>query len=228
MLRSILSGNNFTEIMIGVLSTAFVVFFTLPILQYAQAWTATKLGDDTPRLSGRLTLSPLAHIDWLGAIMIFIVGFGYGKPVPVNMNNFNIKNKKVGLALVALSMPITCFILASVFILLSNICSIIYMNGAMPLDLAQIIASFFSYATIVNISLGVFSLIPIPPLSGSRILFAIIPDKYFFKIMQYERQITIVMMILLFTGVFSVPISVVSTAIYNGLVFLISLPFNLF
>lgn len=226
MLRTILSGGDFVEIITGLLSTAFVVFFTLPILQYAQAWVATKLGDETPRLSGRLTLSPLAHIDVLGAIMIFIVGFGYGKPVPVNMYNFKVKNKKAGLALVALSMPVTCIILASVFILLSNICSVIYAHGAMPLELAEIIASFFYYAAIVNISLAVFSLIPIPPLSGSRILFAFIPDRYYYKIMQYERQIMIVMMILLLTGAFSRPISLFTSLIYNGLTALISLPFN--
>ncbi len=225
MLRSILSGGDFSDVILGLLSTAFVVFFTLPILQYAQAWTATKLGDETPRLSGRLTLSPLAHIDWIGAIMIFLVGFGYGKPVPINMYNFKMKNKKLGTAIVALSMPITCFILAVIFIVLSNISYLFFTSGVINYKLSHIITQFFNYAAIINVSLGVFSLIPIPPLSGSRILFAIIPDKYYYTIMRYERQIMIVMMILLFTGVFSTPISFFANTIYNGL---FSMVFNFF
>ncbi len=210
-----------------LLSTAFVVFFTLPIHQYAQAWVATKLGDHTARLSGRLTLSPIAHIDVLGAIMIFLVGVGYGKPVPVNMYNFNMKNKKVGMALVSIASPVSSLILAAIFMLLNNICSVIYAHTAMPELLATIIAYFFYFAASINVSLAVFSLIPIPPLCGSRILFALIPDKYYYAIMKYERQIMIVMMVLLMTGAFSTPIAFLSNLLYNGLNTLISLPFNL-
>ncbi len=228
MLRALLSGGNFTYVAIQLLSTAFVVFFSLPILQFAQAWTATKLGDDTARLSGRLTLSPLAHIDLLGAVMIFLVGFGYGKPVPVNMYNFKMKNKKVGVALVALSMPIASLILAILFVFLNNVFMVIYNNTSMSVEFAQMLASFFYYAAIVNISLAVFSLIPIPPLSGSRILFAVIPDKYYFTIMKYERQIMIVMMILLFTGVLSTPISYLVSIVYNIIASLVSIPFTFF
>ena len=228
MLRALFSsGGDPTLVIMQLLSTAFVVFFTLPIHQYAQALVATKLGDQTARLSGRLTLSPLAHIDLLGAIMIFLVGVGYGKPVPVNMYNFNMKNKKAGLALVSLASPVSSIILAAIFMLLNNICSVIYEYTAMPELLSTIIAYFFYFAASINITLAVFSLIPIPPLAGSRILFAIIPDKYYYAIMKYERQIMIVMLVLLMTGVFSTPIAALSNILYNALNTLISLPFNL-
>jgi Zn-dependent protease len=88
MLFSILRGASGIEIAILFLARLFVVFCTLPVHEYAHAFVADKLGDKTARLSGRLTLNPMAHIDILGAIMILFVGFGYAKPVPVNPRNF--------------------------------------------------------------------------------------------------------------------------------------------
>ncbi len=227
MLRALFSGGEPIVIVMQLLSTAFVVFCTLPIHEYAHALVATKLGDHTARLSGRLTLSPLAHIDIFGALMIFISGVGYAKPVPVNMYNLKTKNKKLGMALVALAGPVSNLIMAAFFMLLNNICSVIYVHTAMPELLATIIAYFLYFAASINVSLAVFNLIPVPPLDGSRILFALIPDKYYYTIMKYERQIMIVMLVLLLTGVFSTPISLLSDLIYNGLNALISLPFRL-
>ena len=122
MLFSILRGASGIEIAILFLARLFVVFCTLPVHEYAHAFVADKLGDKTARLSGRLTLNPMAHIDILGAIMILFVGFGYAKPVPVNPRNF--KNPKKGIALTALSGPFSNILMAVVFMLLSNVLSL--------------------------------------------------------------------------------------------------------
>ena len=102
-LMGYLREGNYALLLINLASHAFVVFCTLPVHEFAHAWTAVKLGDETPRLSGRLTLRPMAHIDILGAAMILLVGFGYAKPVQVNMRN--LKNGRKSFALVSRPPP---------------------------------------------------------------------------------------------------------------------------
>lgn len=213
-------GYSMLEILAGVFASLFVVFCTLPFHEYAHAFVATKLGDQTARLSGRLSLNPMRHIDPLGALMIVLVGFGYAKPVPVNPRNF--KNPKVGMALTALAGPGANLLMAIVFLLLKNI--ILLFPTSNPIVLA--LAYFFIFAASINIGLAVFNLLPIPPLDGSRILQLIIPSKYYFKFLQYERYVVIVVFVLLLTGILSRPLGYLQSLLYNGLDFLVSLPFG--
>lgn len=217
MLIDLIRGGNALTIFMGICVSAFVVFCVMPIHEYAHALVATKLGDDTARLSGRLTLNPLAHIHPLGALMILLVGFGYAKPVPVNVRNTKLKNKKVAMALVAFAGPLSNLIIAFLSVLLRYV--VLYFaskNGGEMTTAVFALNIFFQYSAIININLAVFNLIPIPPLDGSRILFAILPTKYYFGIMKYERYIMIAMFLLLLTGVLTYPLSYLSNLIYNG------------
>lgn len=221
MLFSILRGASGIEIAILFLARLFVVFCTLPVHEYAHAFVADKLGDKTARLSGRLTLNPMAHIDILGAIMILFVGFGYAKPVPVNPRNF--KNPKKGMALTALSGPFSNILMAVVFMLLSNVLSLFGSSL-----FVQAFYVFFSFAASINIGLAVFNLIPIPPLDGSRVLELLIPDKYYYKFAQYERYIVIVIFGLIVFGVLDAPLAFLQNHLYSALNYVVSLPFRAF
>ena len=221
MLFSILRGASGIEIAILFLARLFVVFCTLPVHEYAHAFVADKLGDKTAKLSGRLTLNPMAHIDILGAIMILFVGFGYAKPVPVNPRNF--KNPKKGMALTALAGPFSNILMAVVFMFLSNVLSL-FGNSLF----VQAFYVFFSFAASINIGLAVFNLIPIPPLDGSRVLELLIPDKYYYKFAQYERYIVIVIFGLIIFGVLDAPLAFLQNHLYSALNYIVSLPFRAF
>ncbi len=217
------SKGNMTDVLIGLMASVFVVFCTLPIHEYAHAFVATKLGDDTPRLKGRLTFNPLAHIDPIGAAMIILVGFGYAKPVPVNARRF--KNPKAGMALTALAGPCANLIMALFFMILSNVAVMLYTDGQALVWYVSYM--FFAYAAMINVSLAVFNLLPIPPLDGSKILALIIPPKYYFKYMQYERYIILGVFLLIVIGVLDAPLSALTSLVMKGIEWIADLPFQL-
>lgn len=217
------SGFDFGNLIIYLFSMAFVVFCTLPIHEFAHAWVATKLGDQTPRLQGRLTVNPMAHISPIGALMILLVGFGYAKPVGVNPRNF--KDPKKGMALVAVAGPISNLIMGFIAEFFAVFC-LRLSAGSTNTVLLSAVYLFFTFAATVNVQLAVFNLLPIPPLDGSRILQLLIPSKYYFKVMQYERYIVLIVFALLFTGILTVPLSFLSGLImglYQKLFYLILL-----
>lgn len=225
LLRSLLSGQSpGLQMIINFFSIVFVVFCTLPVHEFAHAWTATKLGDDTARLQGRLTLSPLAHLDPIGALLIFLVGFGYAKPVPVNPRKF--KNPKVGMALTAAAGPVSNLLMALFFLLLRHAASL-WFNASGSI-VSQVTMLFFYFAASVNISLAVFNLLPIPPLDGSRVISLVLPTELYFKMMQYERYIRLVILVLLLTGALTTPLSYLSGLLLRGFDWLTALPFKPF
>ena len=207
---------------IAVLSRCFVVFCCLPIHELAHGLMAHLLGDDTAKREGRLSLNPFAHLNPIGTVMIFLFGIGYANPVPINPRNF--KNEKGGMALTAFAGPLANILMG--FVSVWGFFIFTKFTGSSAIGSA--VAYFFLYSAQINVMLAVFNLFPIPPLDGSKILAAVLPDKLYYKYMMYERYIMIALMILLFTGVLDTPISFLTGKLLNIISILPNLVFHLY
>ncbi len=202
---------DFITLIVQALSSLAVIFLTLPVHEFAHAYTAVKLGDPTPRYTGRLTLNPLKHIDYLGAASILLFGFGWAKPVEVNTRYF--KNPKRDMAITAVAGPISNLVVCFISIFIATLITEIFPFS----DVAFYIGIFLINIGYINVYLAVFNLIPIPPFDGSRLLSAFLPYKYYYTLMRYERYLMYGVLILCWTGVLSRPLSVVSGAVYNAI-----------
>jgi Zn-dependent protease len=167
-----LGERDITAIFSALLVIVLLLLVCFPVHEFAHAYVATKLGDDTARLMGRVTLNPLVHLDLFGSLLFLIAGFGWAKPVPVNPNRLN-GNPRTSYALVALAGPASNVILAILFALLFRLSAAI-----LPADtaLASMLFQGLGTAVLLNLFLALFNLIPIPPLDGSALLVALLPE----------------------------------------------------
>ncbi len=171
-----------------LLALATIIFVALPFHEYAHAAAAVYLGDNTPRLQGRYTLNPLVHIDIMGAILIAMVGFGWAKPVQWNPRNITI-DRKLGSIIVSLAGPLSNLLLAIVGALLLRV-------GAITEN--EFMLNFLFFFIQINVLLFVFNLIPIPPLDGSHVLFALLPGDNLQLQMQLSRYGFLLLMAVIF------------------------------
>ena len=209
-----------TEGIMGILMSLPGVIIAITFHEFAHAWTAYKLGDNTPMYQGRLNLNPLSHIDPIGLVMLIVAHFGWGRPVQINPNNFNGKySLSASEAIVSVAGPLANFIVA---IVTAIIYAIIIKFAGLQFMMSTG-GAIVEYIIILNIGLGVFNLIPIPPLDGSKILMHFLPynAKVWFESKQYIFYI--VFLILFITGIAGNIVAPVNYFLYEQLMNLVGM-----
>ena len=217
----------------SLLSRLSNLLFTLPCIlvaltfhEVAHGWMAYRLGDPTARSLGRLSLNPLRHLDPIGTLCMILFHFGWARPVPVNSRYF--KKPRRDMALTAAAGPVMNFILAFAGLLVMRILLVVF--SALPVPSSSFLMNIeiaaytlFYYFHVINLSLGVFNLIPVPPLDGSRIFLVWLPAKYYFGIMKYERYIQFGLLVLLWLGLLDSVLSTTVNGISRGMSWVIGL-----
>ena len=219
-IQAFLENMNWIQLLVLIMG-AVSSLFCLTIHELSHGFIAYRLGDPTAKLNGRLTLNPIAHVDLVGLFLMLAARVGWAKAVPVDMRNF--KNPKRDMALTALAGPMSNFLLAFVALL---ICSGVYHFAPDHIVCAYIML-FFSYMAVLSIGLGVFNLIPLPPLDGSKILFSLLPDRIYATILRYERFMIVAVVLFAWSGLMGGPLNRVMEGITRLFCSITQFPFEI-
>ena len=214
-IQNLVQNMDFLSLGAALLRVA-AVFLCLSVHETCHGLAALALGDPTAKAMHRLSLNPLRHIDWFGLGMMLVAGFGWAKPVPVDPRYF--RKPKEGMALTALAGPVSNILLALLAML---ICKGIYLYAPYTPFLNAVFEFLLYLVAPLSIGLGLFNLLPIPPLDGAKVLGALLPDRLYFQLMRYERFGMIVLLAIAFFGIGDGVVSTVINAVYQGM-------FNLF
>lgn len=185
----VLRGLDWT-VPIQILLSVIPALICITLHECAHGYAAYRLGDDTAKRAGRLTLNPIKHIDIIGLIMLAVFHFGWAKPVPVNMRSF--KDPKQGMALTAAAGPLANLLLAVVMLFIYGLVLIPLSGSTIGYYVAQTIGT----TAYLSLTLALFNIIPIPPLDGSKVLYAFLPECSYRKLMYYERYGMIALLVL--------------------------------
>lgn len=198
------------------------VLIAITFHEFAHGYVAYKLGDNTAKLEGRLSLNPLDHLDPIGTLMLLLAGFGWGKPVNVNPSNYTRKiSMEKGEALVSLAGPLMNIILSIIFAIIYfaiyKFANVTFLSSTVGTVLMLLISATIS----INVGLGIFNLIPLPPLDGSKIIMPFLPYKAKQCFRNNEQIFYIIFVVIWITGIAGIIISPAINVVYTGIMKLV-------
>ena len=208
--EDIMGGFDFSyllEILLGVIPSLLCI----TLHELSHGFVAYRLGDTTAKDAGRLTLNPLKHLDPMGLLMMVVFHVGWAKPVPVNMYRF--KEPKKGMAITALAGPACNVVITLVFLALFGALNLPLQQSAAGSYILQMIA----LTARISLGLAIFNLLPVPPLDGSKILFSLLPDTAYRKLLRYERYGSLLLFALVALGVLGKPLTALINAAWTAL-----------
>lgn len=198
---------NITSQLQSMLYVAPVILLAIVCHEYAHGWMSDRLGDPTPRMSGRLTLNPFRHLDFMGTICLLLFHVGWANPVPINPAYY--KDRKKGIIYVSLAGPVANFILAYLSLFIEGL---LVKFGSSFSVVIWVMCQFCHYSAVINIGLALFNLVPIPPLDGSKVageLSQWATEQY----LKYQKYWRIILLLLVVTGVLSKPLGLLNDSI---------------
>ena len=189
--------------LLDILLAGAVALVCITFHEVCHGLAALALGDTTAKRAGRLTLNPMKHVDPFGLLLLVTAKVGWAKPVPIDPRHF--KNPKVGMAITAIAGPLSNVVLSALAAALYTVTMFyaVYLNLPLP----DWISTFFYYMFYISAGLAVFNILPFPPLDGSKVLLSLLPQKWYWKLLQYERYGMFVLMALTLTGVLDAPLN---------------------
>lgn len=188
----------------GLLSLVIAVVLAMSIHEMAHGLVSYWLGDPTAKMQGRISLNPFAHVDWLGVLCLLLFHFGWAKPVPIDASYY--KDRKTGIIWTSFAGPLANFLLAFICVFI-YILLIVFLPQFVYSGIGSFIVSTLSTSATLNVGFGLFNLIPVPPLDGSKILFAFLPDEQYYRFIEGSPFFMLVLILLIYMNVLNVPLA---------------------
>ena len=194
----------------GLLSLVIAVVLAMSIHEMAHGLVSYWLGDPTAKMQGRISLNPFAHVDWLGVLCLLLFHFGWAKPVPIDASYY--KDRKTGIIWTSFAGPLANFLLAFICVFI-YILLIVFLPQFVYSGIGSFIVSTLSTSATLNVGFGLFNLIPVPPLDGSKILFAFLPDEQYYRFIEGSPFCMLVLILLIYMNVLNVPLAMLQNNI---------------
>ena len=212
----LIGGEDMTAVILSFFSVFVLLFLCFPFRAYMKCWVAKKLGDDTAESMGRYTLNPLVHIDLMGALCMLLCCFGWSKPTPINISRCRKYSIRKSAFLISLMGIVSLIFLGLILIIIAKVLLVIFASSA-AIETVYLVSSALSQAALISVYIAVLNLLPVPGFDGYVLIQGILPRNAAIFVEKNANIINLIVLVLLVSGILTVPLNILSSIIYLGL-----------